>query len=353
MELKKRILVAPLNWGLGHATRCIPIINALISQNYEPIIASDGIALKLLKKEFPNLEAITLPSYKVTYSKKGKHFKLKLLKDSPKMLKAIKAEKEQVKNLLKATQIDGIISDNRLGVYSKKVPSVFISHQLNVLSGSTTWLSSKIHQNIIKKFDECWIPDLEDEPNLSGKLGHLEQQIIPMKYLGVVSRFNKLNIKKVYDLTVLLSGPEPQRSMLEEYLLEELTNYNGKVLFVKGCVESKQNTIIKKNITIINFMQTKELEIAINQSDIILSRSGYTTVLDLAKLEKKAFFIPTPGQFEQEYLAKRLDEKGITPYCSQDKFTIYQLARTENYKGFNSIYNSTDFSSLFNLFERK
>lgn len=353
MELKKRILVAPLNWGLGHATRCIPIINALIAQNYEPIIASDGIALKLLKKEFPNLEAITLPSYKVTYSKKAKHFKLKLLKDSPKMLKAIKAEKEQIKNLLKATQIDGIISDNRLGVYSKKVPSVFISHQLNVLSGSTTWLSSKMHQHIIKKFDECWIPDLEDEPNLSGKLGHLEQPIIPMKYLGVVSRFNKLNIEKVYDLMVLLSGPEPQRSMLEEYLLEELINYNGKVLFVKGNVESKQNIVIKNNITIINFMQTKELETAINQSDIILSRSGYTTVLDLAKLEKKAFFIPTPGQFEQEYLAERLDEKGIIPYCSQDKFTINQLARIENYQGFNSIYNSIDFSSLFNLFERK
>jgi uncharacterized protein (TIGR00661 family) len=353
MELKKRILVAPLNWGLGHATRCIPIINALITHNFEPIIASDGVALELLKKEFPLLEAINLPSYKVTYSKKGKNFKLKLLKDSPKMLKAIKAEKAQIKDLIKTTQIDGIISDNRLGVYSKKVPSVFISHQLNVLSGSTTWLSSKMHQHIIKKFDECWVPDVSKEPSLSGRLGHLENFSIPLKYLGVISRFNPISIEKKYDLMVLLSGPEPQRTMLEEHLLEELKTYKGQLLFVKGKIEAEQSIQQNSNTTVINFMRSEALEIALNESEMVLSRSGYTTVLDLAKLGKKAFFIPTPGQFEQEYLAERLDEKGIVPYCSQEHFNINQLERIENYKGFDAITSETDFKVLFSLFERK
>lgn len=353
MELKKRILVAPLNWGLGHATRCILIINALIEHNYEPVIASDGVALELLKKEFPQLEAIKLPSYKVTYSKKGKNFKLKLLKDSPKMLKAIKAEKAQVKTLVKATQIDGIISDNRLGVYSKKVPSIFVSHQLNVLSGSTTWLSTKMHQHIIKKFDECWVPDVAEEPSLSGRLGHLENFNIPIKYLGVISRFKPISSEKKYDLTVLLSGPEPQRTMLEEYLLEELKTYSGKILFIKGKIETEQTVHLNDHITVVNFMRSEELETVLNLSEMVLSRSGYTTVLDLAKLGKKAFFIPTPGQFEQEYLAERLDEKGIIPYCSQEKFTINELGRIEAYKGFDAIKSETDFKALFSLFERK
>ena len=353
MELKKRILVAPLNWGLGHATRCIPIIKALIAHNYEPILASDGVALELLKQEFPALEAITLPSYKVTYSKKAKHFKLKLLKDSPKMLKAIKAEKAQIKSLIKATQIDGIISDNRLGVYSKKVPSVFISHQLNVLSGNTTWLSTKMHQHIIKKFDECWVPDVQNEPSLSGRLGHLENFSIPLKYLGVISRFQPISAVKKYDLMVLLSGPEPQRTMLETHLLETLKTYDGTIMFVKGVIESEQITETHQNIRIVNFMKSEELETTLNLSETVLSRSGYTTVLDLAKLGKKAFFIPTPGQFEQEYLAERLDEKGIIPYCNQDKFSIEQLKRIDAYTGFDAIQSETNFETLFRLFERK
>ena len=353
MELKKRILVAPLNWGLGHATRCIPIIQALIEHQFEPVIASDGDALELLKKEFPTLEAIALPSYKVSYSKKGKHFKLKLVKDFPGIIKAIKAEKNQVKHLIKTLHIDGIISDNRFGVYSKRVPSVFITHQLNVLSGTTTWLSSKMHQHIIKKFDECWVPDVETEPSLSGKLGHLRSSPIPVKYLGIVSRFRFRKTDNVYDLMVLLSGPEPQRSMLEEHLLKELKRFDGNILFVKGKVEEKQIRTETDNLSVVNFMQSDELEKVINESALILSRSGYTTVLDLAKLHKKAFFIPTPGQFEQEYLAERLDEKEIAPYCDQDAFTADQLERTVNYKGFENIDISTDFKSLFGLFERK
>ena len=151
--MKKRILVASLNWGLGHATRCIPIINVLIEQGFEPIIASDGVALALLKKEFPNILCLELPSYNITYPKKGKYFKLKLIKNVPKLLRTIKAEEKATKNIVNKFGIKGIISDNRLGVYNKQVSSVFITHQLRVLSGNTTWLSTKIHQKMIKKFD--------------------------------------------------------------------------------------------------------------------------------------------------------------------------------------------------------
>ncbi|QLE01540.1 glycosyltransferase [Galbibacter sp. BG1] len=350
MVKRKRILIAPLNWGLGHATRCIPIIRSLLENNFEPIIASDGEALKLLQKEFPQLQTVELPSYKIKYAEKAKHFKLKMLWDSPKILKAISKEKKHTKALVKELEVDGIISDNRLGGYSKKVPSVFITHQLNVLTGNTTWFSSKVHQKIIKKFTECWVPDVEGEPNLSGRLGHLKGGELPIKYIGVLSRLVPQDLPIKYRLMVLISGPEPQRSMLADHLLSEIKEFKGKVLFVRGKIEERQEVVLRDHIEIYNYMSSAELEHSFNQSEMVLSRSGYTTVLDLAKLKKKAFFIPTPGQYEQEYLAERLQEESLVPYCKQEEFKIEMLENVKDYKGLGGIESTVDLSSLFELF---
>ncbi|MHA7942773.1 glycosyltransferase [Formosa sp. 3Alg 14/1] len=348
--MKKRILIAPLNWGLGHATRCIPIINQLILHNYTPVIASDGIALALLKKEFPTVETIELPAYDITYAKKGHFFKLKLLKDSPKLLKAIKAEKKATKELIDTYNIDGIISDNRLGVHSKKIPSVFITHQLQVLSGTTTWLSTKMHQRVIEKFNACWVPDHEDEPSLSGKLGHMKGIEIPLKYLGPLSRFQRKPLEKIYHILILLSGPEPQRTLLEVQLLNAFKGDPRRILCVRGVIENEQTVTTEGNITIYNFMAGEQLENVINASKTVLCRSGYTTVMDLSVLGKKAFFIPTPGQFEQEYLAKRLEELNLVPYCKQNDFTIDKLETIQHYKGLNGQNTNVDFKDLFSLF---
>ncbi|MFD2726115.1 glycosyltransferase [Hyunsoonleella rubra] len=351
--MKKRILIAPLNWGLGHATRCIPIIKALYENGFEPIIASDGIALQLLRKEFPGFSSIELPSYNITYAKKGKHFKLKLLKDSPRLAKTIKAERKATKLIVENHRIAGVISDNRLGVYDKKVPSVFVTHQLNVLSGRTTWLSTKLHEKFITKFDECWVPDNEGNINLSGKLGHKKHLDIPTKYIGPLSRFNKSNTQNRIDLLVLLSGPEPQRTMLEEKLLKEVGNFKGSVVFVRGVMEQKQTITEKGPVTIYNFMTSVLLEKTINESKLVLCRSGYTTVMDLAKLEKLAFFIPTPGQSEQEYLAKRMTEQGFAPSCSQEEFSIDKLEIVSDFKGLKSFNVDINHKKLFGLFQGK
>ena len=356
MLKKTRILVAPLNWGLGHATRCIPLIRALQQHNFEPILASDGVALALLQKEFPQLESLKLPSYKIKYAQKAHLFKLKMIWDSPKVLKAIAKEKKEVKRIVKKHAIDGIISDNRLGVFYKKVPCVFITHQLNVLSGNTTWFSSKMHQKIIKKFDACWVPDVAGKPNLTGKLGHLKKSKCSITYLGPLSRFQKKELPKSYDLMVLLSGPEPQRGILANKLLEELKEYAGNVLFVKGKIESQQviSTIEYERvaITVYNFMNSQELERSINSSRMVLCRSGYTTVMDLAKLEKKAFFIPTPGQYEQEYLAKRLDKKKIVPHADQESFQIQDLERVSQYSGLKNFEENIDYDFLFSVLSK-
>jgi uncharacterized protein (TIGR00661 family) len=351
---KMNILVSPLNWGLGHATRCIPIIKALEKNNFNPIIATDGGALALLKKEFPHNIFIEMPAYNVIYSKKGWFFKIKLILQFPKVILAIIRENVLTFKIIKNYEIKGIISDNRLGVYSRNVPSVFITHQLTVKSGITTKISTILHAYFIRKFDCCWIPDYENKPNLSGNLGHNKLFNKNISYIGPLSRITKREIAKKYDIMVLLSGPEPQRTILEQKLINALKNYNGEILFIKGIIESSQKKWYEGKITFYNFMNSIELELAINAAEIILSRSGYTTIMDLAKVGKKALFIPTPGQYEQEYLAHRLEKEGIAPYCLQEDFTIEKLNELDKYSGFKNIFDMPEeFEKLFDLFKSK
>ncbi|MGB3344339.1 MAG: glycosyltransferase [Aequorivita sp.] len=353
MQTKKTILVAPLHWGLGHATRCIPIIQALLKHDYKVLLASDGAALLLLQKEFPQLKTIELPSYNISYPKNGHYFIWRMLLSLPRIQKTITEEKRVVKRLVEEGKIQGIISDSRLGVRNPNVPSVFVTHQLNILSGPTTWLSSKIHQRIIKKFDICWVPDVQDVLlNLSGRLGHLKQPSFPVSYIGVLSRMKKMEIPQTIKILALLSGPEPQRSALEEKLKKALSETDQTVVMVQGIVEEKQTWQTWRNIQIVNFMTTEELEETINKSEIIISRSGYTTIMDLTVLGKKAFFIPTPGQYEQEYLAGRFKNLGIVPSCKQSKFKLKKLAKVAVYKGLETLTQpSPNFSELFSLFE--
>jgi uncharacterized protein (TIGR00661 family) len=348
----KNILIAPLNWGLGHATRCIPIIRALQENNYTPIIASDGSALELLRKEFPHLKTLKLPSYNIEYAEKGANLKWKLIRKFPKLIIAILNEKRLVNRWIEKHQIEGIISDNRLGVFSNKIPSIYITHQLNVLSGKTTWFSSKLHQFIIKKFVECWVPDVEGIPNLSGSLGHQNHSNLKVKYIGPLSRMQKKEIPKIYDLMIILSGPEPQRGLLEAKLKKEVSNFGGKIIFIKGIIKKTQKKQEIGNITFYNFMNTRQLEQTFNESEIVLCRSGYTTIMDIAKLDKKAFFIPTPGQYEQEYLAEKLEQEGIAPFATQDKVELKDIFKTQQYKGFSEIKNTINWANLFDVFEK-
>jgi uncharacterized protein (TIGR00661 family) len=353
LKKQKTILVAPLNWGLGHATRCIPIVKALIAHNYNVLIASDGAALLFLRQEFPLLPFTELPSYNITYPRNGRYFKLNIFLKLPQILKTISSEKIMIKELVAKRKIDGIISDNRFGVYNKKVPSIFITHQLSVLSGNTSFFSSKLHQRIIKKFDACWVPDVDGPHNLSGKLGHPKKINFEVLYIGPLSRMVKKEMPCKYDILALLTGPEPQRTLLELKLMEVFLNSSEKVLMVRGVVEGSKQVSEHKNITIVNFLQSEDLEKAINESKIVVSRSGYTTVMDLAALEKPAFFIPTPGQYEQEYLAKQLSDNGIVPSCNQKEFSLDKLNDISEYNGLTSFKSELDYSQLFGSFEGK
>ncbi len=336
MTQKNKILVAALNWGIGHATRCIPIIKALLKEGFQPIIASDGDALILLQQEFPKIKTYQLPAYNIQYAKNGNYLKLKLALQTPKIIAAIQKEQKQIQEIVKKENLKGIISDNRFGVYSTKIPSIYITHQVQVVSGITTEITTKIHQKIMKNFTEIWIPDYKEKPKLAGKLSENNPLKLTSRYIGVLSRFKakKEKEKKKYAILVLLSGTEPQRSILEKKLINEFANQTQKVLFVRGIVTEKQTLSNTKHITFVNFLAQKKLEKAINQSDLVISRSGYSTIMDLAILQKKAFFIPTQGQTEQEYLAIHLQKLKIAPFASQAKFKLEDLQKIAAYSGF-------------------
>ncbi|MCF6349964.1 MAG: glycosyltransferase [Flavobacteriaceae bacterium] len=349
-NLKPKILVAPLNWGIGHATRCIPIINELLKQGFTPILASDGDALLLLQKEFPNLKSYELPAYQIQYSKNAVFLKLKLFFQIPKVLRQLKKEEQIISQIIEKETINGIISDNRFGVYSTKIKTVYITHQIQVLSGFTTFFTTKIHQKIINKFDACWVPDIKNA-NLSGNLSNTKKLKTQIKFLGILSRFKKKNIKKVlpkYDILALLSGPEPQRTILEKLLINEFKTSTKKILFVRGVISEKEQITNTKHVTYKNYLLQAELEKAIKESKLVIARSGYSTIMDLAVLQKKAFFIPTPRQNEQEYLAKHLKHLKIAPFSSQKDFTVLKLKGLKNYTGFTSEYTKNSIS--FDIF---
>ncbi len=349
MKEGKKILIAPLNWGLGHATRCIPIIKALMENNFVPVVASDGSALTLLKKEFSGIESIELPSYDIHY---GKYLKYSLFRQIPKILRTIRQEKAVIDAYIQNdNQVCGVISDNRFGVHAAKVPSVYLTHQLNVLSGSTTWITTKIHNKIIENFDECWVPDQKDGI-LSGTLSRSKIVKLPIRFIGPLSRLQRKDQAQKNRLLVVLSGPEPNRTSLEQRLLNQLEVYQGQVTFVRGVMEAEQKITQRGHLTIYNYLLAEELEDHIGRSQCVICRSGYSSIMDLAATGSKAFLIPTKGQNEQEYLARHLERLKIAPYASEETFDIAELGKVNDYIGFEPIPTKLD-SRLFDLFKSK
>lgn len=328
MEQSKRtkILVAPLDWGLGHATRCIPIINELLNQGCSVIIAAENPIATLLQNEFPQIEIVNLKGYHIQYSTNKNWFALKLLSQFPKILSSIISEKRWLSNFIKTHEIDVVISDNRFGLSNKTIHCIYITHQLHIETGNsfTNFIAQKIHYYNINKFKTCWIPDFKSTPNLSGKLAHPKKQpAIPIKYLGSVSRFKNLELPIKYDVLIVLSGPEPQRTIFENLLIPQLQNLDNQICLVRGLPNHK-NTIqnLPENIEVRNHLNASLLNQYICSSKIVIARSGYSTIMDLVALQKPAILIPTPGQTEQEYLGKYLMENKIFISTEQDNFDL-------------------------------
>ncbi len=330
----KKILFAILNWGLGHASRCIPLIHKWLELNVEIIIASDGQALALLKKEFPKLTFYQLPSYHIKYP--FSTMELNLLFLAPSFFRAIIAEHHLLKTIVKKEAIQLIFSDNRYGCYQRNIPSVLITHQLHLKSAFplSQWIANRMQRVLFNRFDLLWIPDYPDPPGLAGQLSHPPLNNPTCRYLGPLSRLWKLNTTQQYDITAILSGPEPQRTILEKKLYQQMQHIPGNHALVRGLPDGGHNPPLPASaVQIFSFLTTTQLNTLIQASGIIVSRSGYSTVMDLAKLNKQAILIPTPGQSEQEYLAKQLERSRQFHCTRQDNFNLAKaLKKVQNYE---------------------
>ncbi|MBS1497086.1 MAG: glycosyltransferase [Bacteroidetes bacterium] len=324
-----RVLVAPLDWGLGHATRCVPIINALIAEKFEVVLAAEGATANLLQKEFPLLKMLPLKGYGIKYSRTKAGFFIKIMTQLPKILAAIKYENRWLDKIIEQEKIDCVISDNRLGLYSKKIPAYYITHQLHIETGNAffNWMAQKIHYRYINKYIQCWVPDCEGALNLAGKLSHpLQMPKIPVKYIGILSRFKKISEKPTDNLLIALSGPEPQRSVFENIILKQINEIDCPVLLIRGLPgETTALPCENERVKIINHLPAGELNKMMAEAGIVISRAGYSTIMDLAMLQKNAVLVPTPGQGEQQYLAKYLMEKKYFLCEQQQNFSLKKL----------------------------
>jgi uncharacterized protein (TIGR00661 family) len=347
----KKILVAPLDWGLGHATRCIPIIRELIKRKCTVIIAGNGDSLVLLKAEFPQVMFYTLPGYEPTYPSDG-NMVLKIMLQIPKFIRAIKNEHSRIESIVQSNHIDLIISDNRYGCWSRRAPSIFLSHQLNILMPKGLyWMSMPVnffHRRLVKKFTHCWIPDYPDKNRrLSGRLcDHPENFFKDVAYIGPLSRFASMPVSSNnYDVVCIFSGPEPQRSIFERKVMHQLGKTSLRYFVARG-KQSAEHSTRANDYSLVN---TEELQRAMSQSPLVIARSGYSTIMDLAALGKKGIVVPTPGQTEQEYLARRWSEKGVLYSMPQKSFNLkLALQESNRYTGF-----TNDCSHSRELLERQ
>ncbi|MBV4356187.1 glycosyltransferase [Pinibacter aurantiacus] len=328
---KPVVLIAPLDWGLGHATRCVPIVNSLINADFEVIIAAEGAQKALLQNEFPHIKFTHLPGYRLRYGRTKWGTIFKVFFQVPKILTAIRRENKWIQKFAAENRVDFVISDNRYGFYLTGVPSFFITHQLLIKTPFGKWserVLQKMNYRFIRKFTACWVPDHEGKINLGGELSHPDlMPSIPVHYLGHLSRMKREEREIINDLLVIISGPEPQRSLFEKMIVDQLSQTDLSVIVVRGLPNTSSTLHVSDNIKVYNHLSAVDLNNAISESSAIISRSGYSTVMDLIPLHKKCIFVPTPGQTEQEYLADYLSENSMCINVRQRDFDLIAVLK--------------------------
>lgn len=311
MNSRKRILVAPLDWGLGHATRCIPLIRRWVSEGHEVVLAGEGRTAALLQSYFPELRCLDLPGYRMRFDSIGSVF-LQL----PKFLAAIRQEHAWLKRVQQQETFDEIISDNRYGLHHADTRCILITHQLYVKAPrGLRRLEGLLHRTMmrwIKRFDECWVPDTKGVLSLSGYLSQLHPPPKHVRFIGPLSRLqpdqSTSSTIPAYDHVIMISGPEPYRSLLQQRILERFCHSGQKTIVICGTPEQPFD-VEEKEVRRVSHLDDDALVAVLQNAKHITCSAGYSTLMDLRALDKKATLIPTPGQPEQRYLAQRMHER--------------------------------------------
>lgn len=322
--MSKRVLICPLDWGLGHATRCIPVIHELEKMGSEVLIAGSGDSLALLRIEFPGKKFFNLTPYAIRYSNTIP-FVLNLALQLPRFLSVMTKEHREVEEIVKKENIDFVISDNRYGCYHDKIPTAIIIHQLSLPLS----LATRYNEKFVKRFSQCWVPDTTNH-DLSGKLSINKN--IPNKFIGPLSRMRSNDSGQSFDVLGLISGPEPHRTDFDNALTLLLKKSNLSYKIVRGLP-----SIGSSDGNVFSHLPSSQLAGLVESAGVVIARSGYSTIMDLAALKKKAIFVPTPGQAEQLYLAEEMQRKKIAPMVSQSNLVL-PMDELMNYTGFRENY---------------
>ncbi len=346
------VFVSPLNWGLGHSTRDIPIIEHLLSRGHTVTVGSSGNALALLKRECPECNFIVFKDYPAPYSD-SRFFLAGFIAGLPSVLSAFAAERKRMEQIQSENDFDLIISDNRMCVYSSRIPSYFISHQLRYSMPGYLYpfelMTMPFNSFFHGKFDGVIVPDISPDvsssgcnarpgKNLSGKLcrSALKRTKCRTYYAGILTSAKKLPLAEDLDYLAIVSGPEPQRSRLEEIVLRQITALPGEKAVLLGSPQKERHEMIDGNTTVHSYVSSEEKAKLMNRARFIITRSGYTTMMEMAELDKKhGLFIPTPGQTEQEYLSRYYARQGWFLSRSQYSLNLAEdVQAAMNFRGF-------------------
>jgi uncharacterized protein (TIGR00661 family) len=334
---------------MGHAARLVPIANHLNKNGYRVFICANGAALKLMQLECPYATFVDDIPLEITYSKNSLKTALKLLLKLPLLLKHVYDEHQLLKKIVQEHNIDLILSDNRYGLYHTKVPCIFITHQLHIHVPFGGSLVNFLNHYFIKKFNECWIPDYEqDSIALAGKLSR-NHQFKNVKYIGILSRFAiaKSTIDSKAPVLYLLSGVEPQRSMLEKMILKRHAQLPHQAILIRGSNNTNEVIKPKHNLIVYEICDAKQLQNLVAACKYVVCRSGYSSVMDVVRWQKNALIIPTPGQFEQIYLAQYLSDKKWFYTLNQELFDGFNEENMKSYQCPANIEFETDFEAMF------
>ncbi|MEY4053371.1 MAG: hypothetical protein RL034_289 [Bacteroidota bacterium] len=326
-------MIAPLDWGLGHASRCVPIIHDAIEKGHIVTIAADGAQKKLLQYYFPNASYVSIPRYGINYSKKAWLLPVALFFQLPKIALAIYREHQWLKT--NSHLFDCVISDNRYGLFNTQLTTTFVTHQL-LVKAPFKWAENiiqKVQYFFINRFSECWVPDIADYPGYAADLSHPTiMPRIPVTYIGALSQFSILNNKATNTLTVkykycfLLSGPEPQRTMLQNRIEIEAQKLSAASILIEGRPSDMPNHYqLRGSLTKLRYASGQDLLDIVMQSEFVVCRSGYSTLMELVPMHKKLILIPTPGQTEQMYLAEILAKNKLAITIDQSNFDLQKM----------------------------
>lgn len=314
--MKLNVLICPLYWGIGHATRMVPIAEMLREKGFRVFVAAPDELLAVFDKS--SVSAISMKSYSPAYPP-NLNLTLALILQSPFMIIQSLADRIRIRRIINDNNIDIILCDNRFGCFNRRVYSVYITHQVNIRSSfNHKWKSqlfSLVHRLVINRYDECWIPDLPGDENFSGRLSHPPVKGIAARYTGILSRMTATGAVPLPGLDavsfhlLILSGPEPMKSFFEKKII---SLYAGRreILVIVGASSSGNsfdgNDRRGRNIQRFSYTSAPELKYLVEKSEKIICRPGYSTIMDLISLGRRALLVPTPGQSEQKYLAGHL-----------------------------------------------